>query len=181
MAKVADSDGGHGPARLSQRAGDGRALERAIAIAHVDSIRGDEVDGEASAVEITSSDRRGTRELGRDRLKWRDSGDQIGGDLVRPLAEETLHFEEVSPRGDIHIDQAITSAGRGAVALNQWLALRIDEREPCRETRHVERDRQLPSRVRRDAVVRSGERGDWRAGGYRALTTRLGPGDPPVR
>ena len=61
LVEVSGSDGGHGPAGLSQRAVDGRALESAIAVAHVNSIRGDEINGETGAEEPAGSDRRVNR------------------------------------------------------------------------------------------------------------------------
>ena len=47
LVEVAGNDGGDGPAGLSQRTVDRRALESAVAVAQVNSILSDEINGES--------------------------------------------------------------------------------------------------------------------------------------
>ncbi len=79
--------------------------------------------------------------------------------LISSPAAKALNFEKVHARGDVYVDDGIRFLSRNRRS-EQAAALRIDERDPRRESRRLERDRQFPSHVRRDLVIGRAERSD---------------------
>ena len=84
VAQVSRGDGSDRPARVGQGAELWRALKRAIAVSHMNSIRGNEVDRRSETKETALGDRSGTGKQSRERLKRRRGGGQVSGELVRP-------------------------------------------------------------------------------------------------
>src|SRR5208337_4946761 len=111
IAEFAYRDGRCSPAVLGKRDRSYNVAECAVAQAHLDTIRSEQVR-DAIAIEVTHGDQSVAGEFAADGLKRRLRGSQESGDLVTSPTAKTLHFNEVIPGGDMQIDEVVAAAGR---------------------------------------------------------------------